>query len=98
MAKATVYYSAQRQDVLIVVGDGLEEGNYALCANGTKAGDNFTTKEQALAALPDMQADISSMGFLAFLIHGGQLNADAATQMPKQGYENISEFEVEDVG
>ncbi|QHR65285.1 hypothetical protein altidsur_18 [Escherichia phage altidsur] len=94
MAKVTAYYSAQEKDIVAVVGDGFEEGNYALCISGCKEVPKLNTVDDAVAALPSLQADIERMGELAFLLHGGSLNATASVDMPAKGYEEVGSFEV----
>ncbi|KLQ40428.1 hypothetical protein ABR33_00140 [Enterobacter bugandensis] len=94
MAKVTAYYSASQKDIVAIVGDGFEEGNMALCISGCHAVPELNTVEDAKAALPYLESDISRMGDLAFLLNGGTLNEGAAENMPAQGYEAIGSFEV----
>lgn len=95
MAKVTAYYSAPQSDIIAVVGDGLAEGNQAICTGGCKALGAFDTKEKAVEGLKYLKEDLDKMGFIGFLIHGGTLNADAESNMAKQGYEVIGTFEIE---
>ena len=95
MAKVTAYYSASEKDIIAVVGDGLEEGNMAICTGGCKALGAFDTKEKAVEGLKYLEDDLNKMGFIGFLIHGGGLNASAAVDMPAEGYEVIGTFEIE---
>ena len=94
MAKVTAYFSASKKDIVAVVGDTLEEGSLALSISGCKQVPELNTVEDAKAALPYLEQDINSMGELAFLIHGGSLNADAADAMARDGYEVVGDFEV----
>lgn len=96
MAKVTAYFSASEKDIIAVVGDGLAQGNMALCTSGTKSGDTFDTKESAIAGLPTLFDDIKKLGAIGFLIHGGALNADAAERMVADGYEEIGSIEIEE--
>lgn len=95
MAKVTAYYSASQSDIVAVVGDGLAEGNMAICTGGCKALGAFDTKEKAVEGLQYLKEDLEKMGFIGFLIHGGGLNASAAVDMPAKGYEVIGTFEIE---
>ena len=95
MAKVTAYYSASEKDIIAVVGDGLAEGNMAICSNGCKALGAYDTKEKAVDGLKYLEADLNKLGFIGFLIHGGSLNANAATRMQEDGYEVIGTFEIE---
>lgn len=95
MAKVTAYYSASEKDIIAVVGDGLEEGNMAICTGSSKTLGAFDTKEKAVDGLVGLEDDLNKLGFIGFLIHGGSLNATAAVDMPARGYEVIGTFEIE---
>lgn len=96
MAKVTAYYSASEKNIMAVVGDGLAEGNMAICTGGCKALGEFDTKDKAVEGLQYLESDLNSMGFIGFLIHGGTLNAEAESNMTRQGYEVIGTFDIED--
>ena len=95
MAKITAYFSAQNKDIVAVAGDGLEEGNLALCISGCKAVPVLATKADAEQAIPYLKEDMERMGSLVFLLNGGALNANAAADMEAAGYAEVATFELD---
>lgn len=97
MALITVFYSATEQDILAVVGEAPVAGVRGVSVDGCKELGKFVDLDTAVDGVQYLKADIEKLGDLLFLMYGGTISEAGAEDVAQMGYEQIAQFEVDDV-